>query len=174
MDSWKNNKRVQVAVGMAVLFLAMRWLFSPTLQDAALAYSTPPPAEGDVADPFSGLALAWPVIELGIAFLAGLGLWVINIGDWAWSQVQSKSSVVSSSPAVTAASPEKVQRELIQAIAMNDEVSRLRLEPMVRGPQAVEELNASIAEADFATAEVKFAELKRLADSSAKAEGGAK
>lgn len=164
---WKNNKRIQVAVGLAVVFLALRWLFSPTLQDAALAYSEPPLAEGDVADPVSGLALLWPVVELGIAFLAGVGLWVINIGDWAWNQFQSGRSETSK---VAAASPDKIQRDLIQAIATNDVEARAKLEPMVRGPEAISEMVASVSEGDFASAESKLAELKKLAAQAEKSE----
>jgi hypothetical protein len=165
---WKNNKRIQVAVGGAVLFLALRWLFSPTLQDAALAYSTPDPAEGEVANPVTGLALLWPVIELGIALLAGVGLWVLNVGEWVWNQIQG--STTASAPAVKVSSPDKVQRDLIQAIATNDVAARAKLEPMVRGPEAISELTAAVAESDFATAETKLAELKKLAAQSEKSE----
>lgn len=159
---WKNNKRIQIAIGIAIIVLAMRWLFAPTLQDAALAYSAEPPADGDVADPLTGWALVWPVVELALAMLAGLGAYAINLGDWIWSQIQGGSSS-EGQLAVTAASPDRIHRELIQAIASGNESARMRLEPMVRGPEAIREVSAALAEGEFDAAQERIAELVALA-----------
>lgn len=159
---WKNNKRIQIAIGIAIIVLAMRWLFAPTLQDAALAYSAEPPADGNVADPLTGWALIWPVVELVLAMLAGLGAYAINLGDWLWGQVQGSSSSAAKAT-VAVASPDNVQRELIQAIATGNESARMRLEPMVRGPEAIREVSAALAEGEFGVAQERIAELEALA-----------
>lgn len=165
---WKNNVRVQIAVGVAVIVLAVRWLFAPTLQDAALAYSTPAPAEGQLADPVSGLALIWPAVEIVLAVLAGIGAYVINLGEWLFSKIQTQASPTKQQTVAT--SPDEIQRDLIQAIATNDQAARARLEPMVRGPEAISELTAAVATGDFETAEAKLAELQRLAAQSEQSE----
>lgn len=167
---WKNNKRIQIAVGLAVVVLAFRWLFSNTLSDAALAYSTPPLDEGQVGDPATALAMIWPFVELAMVILGAIGLYVLNLGDWIWSQMKgvadSEVSIKSIAPATekttTNVNPEVMQRNLARAVAMNDDAEIGRLRVLVRRPYALGELVDAVNENDFSKAETLFGELRGM------------
>lgn len=163
MRNWKDNRRVQVAVGIAIVFLGARWLFSPSLQDAALAYNSPPPQDGDVASPMTAMAMIWPVVEIAIAVFAGIGAYAINLGELLWSKVQAASSDQELATAdSTGIDPIEIQRSLVRAVAMNDQEEAKRLKSVVRRPYAISELARAAEEGDFDTVTLRLEELRKM------------
>jgi hypothetical protein len=164
---WKNNKRIQIAVGIAVVVLAFRWLFSNTVSNALLAYNEPPLEEGSVGDPMTALAMIWPFVELAMAILGAIGLYVLNAGEWIWAKAQGTSdqpmlqeSTVDSP--VASINPEAVQRDLARAVAINDTAEVEKLKVLVRRPYALGELVEAVNGGKWDKAEGLFSELRSM------------
>jgi hypothetical protein len=176
---WKDNRKIQFAVGATVIFLLLRWLLTGDL--LMVAEAARPPADGETKS-VTVLAVVWPmlieaVIIVGISAIAfGLRIWswVVDLIDSARGVVDPPSftsSPASSSPVSLPASPSAstMVTDLAQAVARNDTESERSIKTQIRLPYAIEELNAKIREGNFAGADKLMAEIKKLSGKEVKA-----
>ncbi len=77
MGNWKTDRRVQLAVGLAVVFVAAKWLFSGSLFYAAVDM-TAQPADGQTSAGLTISALLPIVFDLAIGGIIFLGSYAIN------------------------------------------------------------------------------------------------
>lgn len=78
---WQNNRKVQFAVGVTVIVLAIRWLLTGDLLYAVEAAQ--PPAEGEVKS-ISFLNALWPLlVETCVIVGSSVIAWALGI----WSRV---------------------------------------------------------------------------------------
>lgn len=179
---WKDNRKIQFAVGATVIFLLLRWLLTGDL--LMVAEAARPPADGETKS-VTILAVVWPmlieaVIIVGISAIAfGLRIW-----SWVVDLIDSARGVVD--PVVAGSSPASITKQsgisiasaddrntlvtdLAQAVARNDTESERSIKTQIRLPYAIEELNAKIREGNFAGADKLMAEIKKLSGKEVKA-----
>ena len=164
---WKDNRKIQFAVGATVIFLFLRWLFTGDLLMAVQAAQ--PPAEGETKS-VTLLAVLWPmlveaVIIVGVSAIAfGLKIWsfIVDLIDNARGVTNSDIS-----PETKTAAPiesrDGLLNGLARAVATNDAASETKFKTQIRKPYAIAELNAALDDGDFATVEARLAEIKALA-----------
>jgi hypothetical protein len=179
---WRDNRKIQFAVGATVIILLIRWLLTGDL--LMIAEAARPPVEGETKS-LSLLAVIWPmiveaVIITGISSIAfGLRIWswVVDLIDNARGvtsaalQTTSAPTLVEASPAALPESRDGLITGLAQAVARNDTETETKLRTQIRLPYAIEELNSEIRDGNFQNADKLMAEIKSLSGKKTAAKG---
>lgn len=184
MWDWKNDRRVQAAIGVFVIVLAIKWLASDALQYAAAIYSGEITREVVDEEGFTkavpvsfGFSTVLPlVLDVALAIVVGVGAWVINVGGWLFDRVTSGLHVTS--PAVAASEGSAIKpvvvtdddsvRQLVISMGKSaqtndiDQLEAARIQ--LRLPQALDELRVAFASKDLDRADSLFAECKLLTE----------
>lgn len=156
-------------IGLAVCVLAIRWLFSNTLENAYLALSPVP--EGKTAGPMDTLALLWPVVDFAIAVVIAIGATVMKAGDYLYAFVSDRLNKEPAARAVTAktqTTADDLYQQFVQAAQTAETTTVSRIANQIRKPQAARDLMDAVMAGDFPTAESRLQELKELAEPPAK------
>lgn len=190
MDNWKTDRRVQLAIGLAVVFVAAKWLFTGSLFYAAVDM-TAAPSEGQTKSGIAFSALIPVVFDLAIGAFIGIGAYVINLAELLVGRVRSlvdpntgqQTAAAVAAPASTAEpvsldSPGSMRSAVMalgDAAASNDLDQLEKLRKQIRKPYALAELNDAYSKGDTAAAADLVDELNRMIESaptSAKKKGG--
>ncbi len=189
MDNWKTDRRVQLAIGLAVVFVAAKWLFTGSLFYAAVDM-TAAPSEGQTKSGIAFSALIPVVFDLAIGAFIGIGAYVINLAELLVGRVRSlvgqPEPITHAATTVSAAAVESVSLDspgsmrsavmaLGDAAASNDLDQLEKLRKQIRKPYALAELNDAYSKGDTAAAADLVDELNRMIESaptSAKKKGG--
>lgn len=137
----KNDRRFQFAIGLAVVLVAVKWLFTGTPL-FAIGDLQAAPAEGQTKAGATVSALLPVVVDVAVGALVAVGAWVVNLAGMIFSQVSGSKS--DSSPAVDVAvnSADKTRQAVIdfaRAAAKNDREAMESLRVQLRRPEAIAE-----------------------------------
>ena len=183
MNNWKTDRRVQLAIGLAVVFVAAKWLFTGSLFYAAVDM-TQKPAEGQTSAGLTVSALLPIVFDLVIGGLIFVGGYAINLAEMLFGRVKQlidpdtgqpvaptvMSSMAGPSATVDPApvsldspgSMKKAADSLIDAVAANDVDKTERLIIQIRKPYALAELTEAYTKGDTDAAASLVSELNRM------------
>lgn len=181
MINWKSDRRVHFAIGLAVVFIAAKWLFSNSLFYAAVDM-TSKPAEGQTSAGVTLSALLPVVFDLLIGGIIFIGGYAVNLAEIVFGRVkqladpntgQPVASVGTAAPAAAAEavsldSPNSMKRavdSLGDAAAMNDLELLEKLRKQIRKPYALAALNEAYTKGDTEAAAALVDELNRMHDS---------
>lgn len=184
MDKWKSDRRVQLAIGLAVVFVAAKWLFTGSLFYAAVDM-TATPAEGQTKVGLTASALLPIVFDLVIGALIAIGGYAINLAELVLGRVKQLVDPVTGQPVAasppTAAtdvvsldSPGSLKRAadaLADAAAVNDRERGDQLWSQIRKPYALAELNDAYTKGDTEAANALVKELNDMHAAPAQARG---
>ena len=175
MPNWLKSRNARIAIGVAVLFLAAKWLFTPTLSDAYLAFNAPEVEDGNVADnTLDFWALVQPIVDMGLATLAGIGTVVLTLVQWAGNrfgafQDDEKIEPVETPETTQAPSTEQLMTDLARAVASKDTAAEAQVRRELRRPYAMSELSQALEEGELSKVDGLVAELKAIHKGSADA-----
>ena len=181
MINWKTDRRVHLAIGLAVVFVAAKWLFTGSLFYAAVDM-TAKPAEGQTSAGLTLSALLPIVFDLAVGVLIFVGGYAINLFDLLFGRVRQLvdpdtsqpqavsgvAGVTASESAVSLDSPNSMKRAvdaLGDAAAMNDLDQMEKLRKQIRKPYALAALNEAYSKGDTEAAAALVDELNRMHDS---------
>jgi len=179
--NWKTDRRVHLAIGLAVVFVAAKWLFTSSLFYAAVDM-TAKPAEGQTSAGLTLSALLPIVFDLAVGALIFIGGYAINLFDLLFGRVRQLvdpdtsqpqavsgvAGVTASESAVSLDSPNSMKRavdSLGDAAAMNDLDQMEKLRKQIRKPYALAALNDAYSKGDTEAAATLVDELNRMHDS---------
>ena len=176
MADWKDNRKIQFAVGVTVCVIFLRWLLTG---DLLMVADSMIPAEDGEPKSISFVSVVWPMLVEAMVFV-GVSTIAFSLKIWSWvydlvnkSKPVSTVAVADEEPAVEQ-SKEGLVNGLARAVAMNDASGKARYETKIRRPYAIAELNAALEEGDFETVNNRLSEIRQLAGISDKPKGGAK
>lgn len=179
--NWQD-KRVQAAVGIFVIVLAVKWLASDGLLYAASVYSGDITRETVDAEGFTTsvpVTFGWSTIlplvfDALLALVVAVGAWVINLGEFLVGKF-SKQNITPQArlpPSDTVVTDDDSIRKL--AISLADAAQRNDSEALeanrvkLRMPQAIDELREAFSAKDGERARRLFDECLELIDMGAK------
>lgn len=146
----KEDKRIQFAIGVAVLILAIKWIFSQTLSDAYLSYTAIEEDPEKLKNPMDFWAMIMPIVDIFIASMVGIGAYVIRSSEWLFGRIKDISPVVETGDLI---------KDFARAAAINDEEKLINLRIQIRRPYAIGELTEAITNGDRSKANSLFEEL---------------
>ena len=159
-----KDRRVQFAIGLAVVLLAVKWLFTGSLLMAADAID-----EGKTG---SVTTAALPlVLDFVVGAMIAIGAWVVDLGGVllgriAGSAAASAPGGISGAAGVLIANDADAMRSNVialgNAVAINEADSIEPLMTMIRQPFAIRELSEAYTSGDIERAERLNAELKKM------------
>ena len=174
---WRNDRRLHAALGLAIILLAAKVMFTDTWTESVKVVSGSTKVvesvdvDGNVkAIPVSVFTDGWLPMLLDLAygvlvFIGGKFLAGALMGaDLIRSTVTGKPNAP---PAVEPASLDVTTddfREYIKATKVNDADSVNQYRIKIRKPDACRELNQACIEGDFVKGDAIYAELKQLFD----------
>lgn len=158
---WKDNRKIQFAVGATSIFLLVRWLLTGDLLLAVEAAQSPTEGETKSVSFFSVL---WPMLVEAVVIVGASAIaFGLKIWSFVYDAIQGSSPNTEATP--TAAEPESrdgIISGLARAVATADSAGEARYKTQIRKPYAIAELNTALDEGDFATVEQRLAEIKTL------------
>lgn len=181
MINWKTDRRVQFAVGLAVVFVAAKWLFTGSLFYAAVDM-TAKPADGQTSAGVTFSALLPVVFDLVIGGIIFVGGYAINLAEIVFGRVktlldpetgqpQSSASLAGPSSVETSQvsldSPASMKRAVDQlgdAAAVNDLELLEKLRKQIRKPYAMAALTEAYSRGDTEAAATLVDELNKMLD----------
>jgi hypothetical protein len=181
--NWKTDRRVHLAIGLAIVFVGAKWLFTGSLLYAAVDM-TAKPAEGQTSAGVTFSALLPVLFDLVIGGIIFLGGYAINLADIVFNRARQ---IVSPDTGQTVAVPPTSSEPLVDsasgmrqailslgdAAASNDLESIERLRIQIRKPYALASLSEAYGKGDTAAAAELVAELNKMHDvPAAKRKGG--
>ncbi len=143
---WSKNPKIQFAVGITVIILLARWLFTGDLLLAGQVAMAPEDSgeEGLRSIPFTSIvgSMFW---EAGVIVGASVIGWMFKIWDQIYEFLSSRSSAatspVDSVPSIAASTTDDNPLVLLgQAVAMGDSEKAIELQRKIRLPYATREL----------------------------------
>lgn len=182
MINWKTDRRVHFAIGLAVVFIAAKWLFSNSLFYAAVDM-TSKPAEGQTSAGVTLSALLPVVFDLLIGGIIFIGGYAVNLAEIVFGRVKqlvdpntgqpvanvsAAANPTAAAEAVSLDSPNSMKRavdSLGDAAAMNDLDLLEKLRKQIRKPYALAALNEAYTKGDTEAAAALVDELNRMHDS---------
>ena len=172
MDSWKNNKTLQFAVGVTLVVLLVRWLITGDLLFAAKT-AAEQPQEGETKS-VALLGVLWPMFFEAMVILGASAIaWACKLWDWLYGLVNQSTSPKPSDPATDAAGAAAVESQqpmsvdslvqgLARAAATNDTATMAKLKVQIRKPYALDELAQAYNDGDAKRAEKLTTELNSM------------
>jgi hypothetical protein len=151
-----KSKRVQFAIGLAVILIGLKWLFSNTLGDAYLAFTAPEVEEGNTGNLLDLYAKLAPFIDIAVAFVIGVGAYTVRFGEWIYGKIKEEEPVPE-----TPQNSSDIIRDFAKAAAVNDPGALKELQFQIRQPYAIDELVAAVKEFDRDKVDVLLEELIR-------------
>jgi len=180
VDNWKTDRRVQFAIGLAVVLVAAKWLFTGDLFYAAVDM-TQQPADGQTQTGVASSAVLPILVDILVGGLVFVGGWVLNLGELLIGRIQTAinppaqlaaSQAVSQSSnrdAVVAVDMAGTLRQSVislgDAAAINDLDAMERLRVQIRKPFALAALNEAYGKGDTDAASLLVAELNKMHES---------
>ncbi len=165
---WKNDRRVQFAIGLAIVFVGLRWLFTGNLFFAAVDMSAEP-ANGQTRAGVTINAVLPVLIDVFVGSLIAVGAWMINLSELIVGKLKGSLSPPQAEPTAAVASmpsAEDRMRSLVidlgRAAWENDLEKLEALRWQIRKPQAIAELSAAYDANDMETAASRKAELDKM------------
>jgi hypothetical protein len=176
----KSDRRVQFAVGLAVVLVAAKWLFTGNLFYAAIDMTTAP-SEGQTKAGLTLSAIMPIVVDVVVGVLVAIGTYVFNIGEYLFGRVQNARSpspdtshASESAPADSSTDMRAAVIALGDAAAMNDIESLERLRVRIRKPYALFELQQAYEKNDLDTVGELVVELNKMHGATAVAKTASK
>lgn len=181
MINWKSDKRVHLAIGIAIAFVGAKWLFTGNLF-YAVADVMQKPAEGQTKVGLTFTALLPIVFDVVIGGLIAVGAYSVNLAELLFGrarQLIDKNQVATSppdpSPHVAAVvgvdpsldSPIAMKRAvdaLGDAAAENDREQIEKLLKQIRKPYALAALTEAYGKGDTEAAAALVSELNGMLD----------
>lgn len=168
METWKNNKTLQFAVGVTLVVLLIRWLITGDLLFAAKT-AAEDPQEGETKS-VAILGVLWPMFFEAMVIVGASAIaWACKLWDWLYALVNQSASSQPSDPATAAvaevAAPTSVDgmvQGLARAAAMNDAAMMAKLSVQIRKPYALDALRQAYVEGDADKAAKLTAELNGM------------
>lgn len=177
----KTDRRIQFAVGLAVVLVLAKWLFTGSLFYAAVDVQRVP-ADGQTSAGVTVSALLPLVVDLVVGVLVSIGLWIMNAGEWLFGRVRSDmqasahpqsplhadTSQVASSPPVPSVLVglqglnQEIVLDLGRAALSNDQEKLELIRWQLRKPQAIKELAEAYDQGDADTVQARKAELDAM------------
>jgi hypothetical protein len=179
--NWKTDRRVHFAVGLAIVFVAAKWLFTGSLFYAAVDM-TAKPADGQTSAGVTFSALLPVVFDLLIGGIIFIGGYAINLAEIVFGRVRTlvdsggantKADGLEGHPtdaasqAVSLDSPASMKRAVDQlgdAAAVNDLELLEKLRKQIRKPYAMAALTEAYSRGDTEAAAVLVDELNKMLD----------
>ncbi len=149
-----KDKRVRFAIGLAVVLLAIKWLFSDSLLFAMSTIE-----EGNTGS--ATTAFLPLVLDFFIGALVAIGAWVIDAGSFLVGRF-SPSSQPAAALSTDADSMRSNVISLGNAVASNDIDAIEPLMTLIRQPFAIRELSEAYTSGKMEEAERLSAELKKM------------
>ena len=165
MFDWKNDRRVQFAVGLAIVLVAAKWLFTGTLL-FAIADLQSAPEDGQTRTGLVTNALVPGFVDTVVGVIIAIGAWILNLGGMLAGMISSNLRPAPA-PAETSTVNDFDRRrneviEFAQAAADNDKETLEALRVQIRKPQALAELNEAYTVGDTESASRLKAELDAM------------
>lgn len=171
---WKNDRRVQFAVGLAIVLVAAKWLFTGSLMsdvEVMRGQVTEQVMDEDGALKSVPVPTSAGAISIAMDFLIGvlvtIGAWVLNLGGL----IMGKLTNSTTSPSLADESPPPVSEDektrklaiALAAAAQSNELDQLEaLRIQLRLPMAMDELRDAYQAGDLTAAGTLNAELQTL------------
>jgi multisubunit Na+/H+ antiporter MnhC subunit len=174
---WKNDRRMQFAVGLALLVMGISWLFTGDLLYSinilrGEAVRERIDNDGNVSSvpvPTS-VAVTSLVVDFAVGAIVAIGAWVLNLGGIVYSKLAGSPSsqpVADKSTVMPVAESEDDRtRKLVVALATaaqandREKMDALRIE--LRLPKAMDELQEAYRAGDLELAASLNAELQEM------------
>lgn len=174
---WKNDRRMQFAVGLAILVMGISWLFTGDLLYAINilrgdAVRERMDNEGNLSSvpvPTS-VAVTSLVVNFAMGAVVAIGAWVLNLGGIVFGKLSSGSQAAASGVSATnlpaSDSEDDRTRKLVVALATaaqaNDREKMDSLRVELRLPKAMDELQDAYRAGDLELAASLNAELQDM------------
>ncbi len=157
MSAWFADRRVQFAIGLAVVLVAAKWLFT-----GSLLYTADTLESGETGSVTT--AVVPLVLDILVGALIGIGAWVVNLVEVMAGKVKQQTS--SQPTGVRISNDSDAMRSNVialgNAVAVGDTESIEPLMTMIRQPFAIRELSEAYSAGEIEKAELLSAELKKM------------
>lgn len=161
MWNWKNDRRIQFAIGLAVVLVGVKWLFTGTPL-FAIGDLQAAPAEGQSKASATATALLPVVVDLVVGVLVAVGAWVVNLAGMIFSRVSGSEAPASSVEADSSSKARQTVLDFARAAARNDLVAMESLRVQLRRPEALAEYRDACEAGDVEAASRLNEELAKL------------
>ena len=170
---WKNDRRVQFAVGLAIVLVAAKWLFTGSLMsdvEVMRGQVTEQVMDEDGSLKSVPVPTSAGVISIAMDFLIGalvtIGAWVLNLGGLLVGRLTNSTtspSLADESPPVSEDEKTRKLAIALAAAAQSNELDQLEaLRIQLRLPMAMDELRDAYQAGDLTAAGTLNAELQTL------------
>lgn len=170
---WKNDRRVQFAIGLAIVLVAAKWLFTGSLMsdvEVMRGQVTEQVMDEDGALKSVPVPTSAGVISIAMDFLIGalvtIGAWVLNLGGLLVGRLTNSTtspSLVDEPPPVSEDEKTRKLAIALAAAAQSNELDQLEaLRIQLRLPMAMDELRDAYQAGDLTAAGTLNAELQTL------------